>query len=414
LAELLAVRPVANLWRATRSDPLSRGQREVVLRVVHDPEDSEAMAALRLEYDALRAVDDPRIRKAHGFYAGFGALALEYVDGVSLHWAIERARTTDVGLDVATVLDLGVEVAGALRAAHEAGVVHGRICADTVRLRRDGSVVVTDFALPLDRLVVLAPEQAAGAEATVQTDQWLLGALLAHLVLGEPLLGGQVGMPGDGRRDVDPWLRRVLARAPAAGRVLVKMLALDPRERYGSETLLAKDLLAAQRGEAEPPRRDQLARRLHVGRPSRPPAEGSAGAEAISPAQAAQFDASVQANIRTEMRPGGQREAAEILPPPIAFDEPAQRLHTPVEPRVVALPVVPGERIFTAPDLVQAVVDEEAPPEPPLSAVDEEPVDPPSTPPLPPGPRLIPDWAAAWALVLLLAVGLWAILTRIL
>lgn len=362
------MRPLANLWRATRADAAGRGPREVVLRVAHDPADSDALAELRLEYDALRAVDDPRVRKTFGLYAGHGALALEYIDGVSLTWVLRQAESRALEFDLATRVDILVEVANALRVVHDAGVVHGRTCVDTVRLRRDGSVVLTDFALPLERLAAVPPEVAAGGPATAATDQWLLGALAAHLALGEPFLGGEPGAPADGRRDTAPWVARLEATSPRLARLVGKMVARDPRARFGSEGLVVKELLAILRECGEPPRRDLLARKAHLRRP--------------------------RGDLAMVSRP------VPLASRPVAPATPA-----PWNPRAVSFQ--------SSHDLVEAVVDDDAvttpsaPPEPP------PPDDEPDRPPVEPGPRLVPDWLAAWALVMLLAVGLWAIFTRI-
>lgn len=417
LVELLAVRPQANLWRATRVTALTRGQREVVLRVVHDTNDLRAMEDLRREYDALRAIDDPRVRKAIGLYAGFGALALEFVDGVSLTWAVEKVRAGEADLDVATIIDLAVEIANALRMVHEAGVVHGRLCLDTVRLRRDGGVVLTDFALPLDRLPVLPPELGLGHPATTATDQWLLGALVCNLLLGEALLGGTTGAPADGARDLDPTIRRVQATWPPLGRWLLKTLAADPRERYATEGLLVKDLLAALRSSDNPPRRDALARRLHTGRPAavaapRPravavPADISPAAEVVSP-RAMPLPAKsppptvpvprVEPALFTGNPPPAETISSAPEPPAPLRSDTAR----PVTRHAASLtPSYGGEQ-----GMVQAVLEEQEDDQSPLP--EPQPVE---SPPRP--PALVPDWAAAWALVLLLAVGLWAVLVRV-
>jgi hypothetical protein len=418
LVEVLAVRPHANLWRAVRAEGQGRGPREVVLRVVHDAQDGQSLAELRREYDALRAIDDSRVRKAWGFYAGFGALALEYIDGVSLGWVVQQAAAGAVPLDVATSIDLLVEVANALRVAHDAGVVHGRLCVDTVRLRRDGNVVITDFALPIDRMPVVPPEVAAGLSPTAATDQWLLGALLVHLLTREALLGGEPGNPADGRRDAGAWTSRVDKLSPRLGRTAAKLLQRDPRERYGSESLLIKDLLAALRETADAPRRDLVARKAHLRRP-----QGELAPVVRAPRTAAR---PVTEDTRTapmedpafapppRAAPATSPRAAEAPAPPV--DDPDAtsvdlRLPTPA-------PWNPRAYSFQSThEMVDAVVDDDdavttprgSPPPP---AADEPPeVD--EEPPPPPGDRVVPDWAAAFALVLLLAVGVWAILTRI-
>ncbi len=372
LQEVVAVRPRATLWRATRAEAGGRGPREVVLRVAHDPADSEALAELRQEYDALRAVDDPRVRKTFGLYAGHGALAMEYIDGVSLAWVLKQVADRALELDLSTRVDLLVEVANALRVTHDAGVVHGRICADTVRLRRDGNVVITDFALPLDRLVAVPPEVASGGAATVATDQWLFGALACQVLTGEPLLGGEPGAPADGRRDAAPWVARVEAASPRLGKLVAKALARDPRARFGSEGLIVKELLAALRECADPPRRDLVARKAHLRRP-----RFETGVAPRPPSLAARPDAP---------RPPSGPVAAPWNPRAVSFEQ--------------------------SHDLVDAVVDDDAvttPAAPPV--VEAEP--PSEEPEVPAPPRMVPDWVAAWALVMLLAVGLWAIVTRI-
>ncbi len=413
LQEVLAVRPRSNLWRAVRTDGQSRGPRDVVLRLAHDAADGEAIAELRKEYDALRAIDDPRVRKAWGFYPGFGALALEYIDGVSLAWVIQQATQRALDFDLATRVDILVELANALRVAHEVGVVHARLCADTVRLRRDGNVVITDFALPVDRLAVVPPEIAAGASVATPTDQWLLGALAVHLLLGETLLGGEPGRPADGRRDLTPWLARVEGVSPRMARVAAKLLARDPRDRYGSEGLLVKDLLSALRETADAPRRDLLARKAHLRRP-----QGEVAPVVRSPRLAARPGAEDTRTAPMGEQPPPRQPVA--VPSPATPPRPAPpdddadatsvelRLPTPApwKPRAVSFQ--------SSHDLVDAVVDDDdavttprglPPPAPEEDRESEEPTS--------AGPRMVPDWVAAWALVMLLAVGVWAIVTRI-
>ncbi len=379
LVELIASRPLAALWKAQRADGSSREPRVVVIRVAHEAMDPRAMTELRREYEALRAIEDPRVRKAHGYYAGHGALALEFVDGVSLRWVLDRAAEGQVTLDVATLIDLGVELCEALRAVHRADVVHARICADTVRLRRDGSPVLTDFAAPQERLEVHPPEFADGAPITAATDQWLLGALLAHLVTQEPLLGGAVGNPADGRDDLSATLASVSVHSPSLGRVLARMLARDPRDRYGDWGMLHRDLLATLRTTGERPDRERLARR----------AQGSAGPRPLPSPIAPSAHAPEPALAARSHRP------------------PIEELSTGLQPHSFT-PI--------AAHLVEVVYDESLPPEVHRRLSDDldpEPVRQ-GAPSDEPEPRLVPDWAASFALVLLLSVGIWAVMSRFL
>lgn len=473
LTELIASRPLANLWKANRADGVNREPRSVVVRIAHHTMDTRAMGELRKEYDALRGIDDPRIRKTHGFFAGFGALALEFVEGVSLRSVVEKAGTAGQELELPTVVDIGIELVSALRVVHEAGVVHGRICADTVRIRADGGVVVTDFALPVERLVVVPPELKTGHVALASTDQWLVGALLVQLVTGEPLLGGSLGDPGDGRRDVRPWVSAVSARSAALGRVIARMLARDARDRYPDEGMLLRDLLATLRSLEGLPDREALARRnlgprapaapalmppptprmapapLHRPVQIRPLPGGSSRLdlattlppENVEP-EAGAFDAPQPTEVVRPRSPfdppqatlvEGPRSAAPQAAPPVAAPiaraqvSPA-RIPGRIHPREVAPPTelvahedaapapprAPPARAFTAtgPELIEAVHEESSDiPEIPSSPRQER-VPEPEPEGAPAAPRLIPDWFAAFTLVCLLAIGAWAVASR--
>lgn len=314
--ELIAARPLANLWRAERVDSNSREPRVVVLRIAHHTMDTRAMSELRREYDTLRAVDDPRVRKAYGFYAGFGALALEFVDGATLRAVVEHAQAGLVEFDLATLTDMVLELANALRSVHERGVVHGRLCVDTVRLRRDGGVVLTDFALPVERMPVVAPEMKSGAGPTAATDQWLLGALVAHLVTRQALLGAEPGEQADGRRDLRPWIEGVSTVDPGLGRIVARMLARDARDRYPDLGPLVRELLALLRGFPQRPDRERLGRRMS-GRPAPPPAPMPPPTPVLAPAPP-----------RREVRMRPLPESARTLPPE-AFERLAPRAADP-------------------------------------------------------------------------------------
>lgn len=455
-------RPLASVWKAERADGSTREPRFVVMRIAHHAMDPRAMTELRSEYEALRSIDDPRVRKAHGYYVGHGALALEFVDGVSLTWVLAAALAGRLTIDVATVIDLGVELCEALRVVHGAGVVHGRICTDTVRLRRDGSPVLTDFAIPAERVDVAPPEYFTGAPPSPATDQWLLGALLAKLLTGEALLGGTPGNPGDGRRDLSAHLAAVSAQSPAVGRLLARMLARDSRDRYGDWGMLTRELLAALRHTGARPDRERLARRAHVDqsapallpspspRLGPPPRALSAAPPVAVPIAPPAARAPVAPRLSLpesspEVQPRLTRPPA-LAPMPEPARTPAPR-GLPVGPTELVQPESPaGARLVpmagpdrgavpvefeehvragsrptltpTLPDLVEAVPEELDPADAPPAAapVEEEAEEEKRPAPAPAGTdeRLVPDWAASFALVLLLAVGLWAVLSRFL
>src|SRR5882724_1495244 len=137
-------------------------------------------------------------------------IAMEYVDGVTL-----RQHMTEARLKLGEVLDVAVQVASGLAAAHEVGVMHRDIKPENIMLRRDGYVKVLDFGLAklteqeatdvaaavgarvkTDTGVVMgtsrymSPEQARGLAVDVRTDIWSLGVVIYETVTGHPPFEG--------------------------------------------------------------------------------------------------------------------------------------------------------------------------------------------------------------------------------
>lgn len=388
LLEWIGSRPLVNVWKGQRIGIGTREPHPVVIRIAHHSMDSRAMSELRREYDALRTLNDPRVRKALGFYAGAGAVVLEYVEGVSLAGLLRSVAEGGASVDVATSVELAIELVGALRCAHEGGVVHGRLCADTVRLRPDGGVVLTDFALPVERLPVVPPELMQGLLPTAATDQWLVGALLVHLITGQPLLGGAVGNPTDGRRDLGAAIAAVAAVSPGVGRAISRMLATDPDDRYAADGSVLLELLAILRTIEAPPSRLRLARSGRS-RPARvdppPPPAPEIPAAGLAPRIRQRID-----------------DAGAVAPPELTL------------PPTRGLPLTltrPPRWIPTLPELVAAVHEEDATDIPLVETVIiVEPTPPPARFV---SRRRVSDAVATLVLIVLLSVGAWAIFSRV-
>jgi Protein kinase domain/Carbohydrate binding module (family 6) len=122
-------------------------------------------------------------------------IVLEYVPSRSLH----QVMTEDGPLPVDRVAQIGLAVLAALRAAHQAGVVHRDVKPGNVLLADDGRVVLTDFGLAvfdggdgsmtrpgtvLGSPQYIAPERARGSHSGPEADLWSLGATLYAAVEG--------------------------------------------------------------------------------------------------------------------------------------------------------------------------------------------------------------------------------------
>ncbi|NES26947.1 protein kinase [Micromonospora terminaliae] len=206
----------------------------------------EARATARLThpnvvrvYDVVRVDGDPW-------------LVMEYVPSRSLQETVE----TDGPVDPRRAATIGLAVLAALRAAHEAGVLHRDVKPANVLLARDGRVLLTDFGLAVfdggdgmttrPGLVLgspqyVAPERAAEGVSSVEADLWSLGATLHAAVEGRSPYARSTAMAtlaALASQPPDP--------APHAGPlapVLVGLLRRDPRHRLGHDD--AARLLAA-------------------------------------------------------------------------------------------------------------------------------------------------------------------------
>ena len=123
------------------------------------------MVALKvLRDDQLGAVAEARFRRevtnaaalqhehavtvyATGADRGVTWLAMEYLGGAGLDEEIERSRRDGTALSIREVTTWGAQVAAALAAAHEAGLVHRDVKPSNIRIRGDGKAVLLDFGL---------------------------------------------------------------------------------------------------------------------------------------------------------------------------------------------------------------------------------------------------------------------------
>jgi serine/threonine protein kinase/WD40 repeat protein len=176
--------------------------------------------------------------------------------------AVTTLGTPDRGADYfRTVARLGVQAAEALEHAHQMGVVHRDVKPANLLLDPRGHLWVTDFGLAQFRghpgltltgdtpgtLRYMSPEQALARRVLLdhRTDVYSLGATLYELLTLQP------AVPGNDREEL---LRRITQHEPVAPRrltpalapeletIILKALARNPEERYGTAQELADDL----------------------------------------------------------------------------------------------------------------------------------------------------------------------------
>ncbi|HJT67237.1 MAG TPA: protein kinase [Pyrinomonadaceae bacterium] len=139
-------------------------------------------------------------------------IATEFVDGVTLRQHLQKS------LKLQEILDITIQIASALVAAHAAGIVHRDIKPENIMVRKDGLVKILDFGLAkltenhdssstgseaptmalvntepgavLGTVAYMSPEQAAGREVDARSDIWSLGVVLYEMLTSRAPFAG--------------------------------------------------------------------------------------------------------------------------------------------------------------------------------------------------------------------------------
>ena len=121
-------------------------KRQVALKILPEAfsADPERLARFQREAEVLASLNHPNIAAIHGLEEAEGvrALVLELVEGPTL---ADRIKRGPIPLDEA--LPIAKQIAEALEAAHEAGVIHRDLKPANIKVRDDGTVKVLDFGL---------------------------------------------------------------------------------------------------------------------------------------------------------------------------------------------------------------------------------------------------------------------------
>ncbi|WP_406859981.1 serine/threonine-protein kinase [Streptomyces sp. HUAS MG47] len=256
------------VWRA-RDEVLGR---EVAVKEVRAPaglsaEDVRRLYA-RLEREAWAAARIPH-RNVVTVYDvasedGRPWIVMELVRGLSLAEVLEAEGP----MPPRRAARIGAEVLAALRAAHEAGVLHRDVKPGNVLLANDGRVVLTDFGIArvagssnltmtgelIGSPEFLAPERALGREAGPESDLWSLGVLLYAAVEGVTPFRQDTPL-STLRAVVDEELPPARRAGPLAP-VIEGLLRKEPAERLPASQAADRLRLVAAGGE---PRTEPMA-----------------------------------------------------------------------------------------------------------------------------------------------------------
>lgn len=246
-------------------------RRNVALKTLTPELTRDERALRRFEHEAraASALNHPNILTIFefGHADGLHFIVSEFVEGPTL-----RQRQLDGGLELTAILDIAVQIAGALAAAHAEGIVHRDIKPDNVIVRNDGIVKVLDFGIAklsekraaealhrtgsvvtatsnpgmvLGTAKYMSPEQARGLAVDARTDIYSLGTVLYEMVSGKAAVEGETA--GDLIAEILKGEPRPLSELapgipPELERIVSKAMRKDRETRYQSVRDLQVDL----------------------------------------------------------------------------------------------------------------------------------------------------------------------------
>jgi hypothetical protein len=235
--------------------------RDVAIKILPElfATDSDRLARFSREAKTLATLNHPHIAQIYGLEGG-RALVMELVEGPTLADRIGRGP-----ISVDEAIAIAKQIAEALEAAHEAGVIHRDVKPANIKIRPDGTVKVLDFGLAkategsggagksggeqllnsptitspamtaagiiMGTAAYMSPEQARGQYVDKRADIWAFGCVLYEMLTGRsPFQGATVTDVIAAVIKTEPdW--QALNAPPHLRSLIARCLQKDPRQR---------------------------------------------------------------------------------------------------------------------------------------------------------------------------------------
>ena len=248
-------------------------RRRVALKMLAPELTGDERGLKRFEQEAYAAsgLNHPNILTIYEFAQADGRyfMACEFVDGATLRQKIANGK-----LELNAAIDIAIQIAGALEAAHARGIVHRDIKPENVIVRTDGIVKVLDFGIAkltrrrrsgsvtrshasavavltsepgmvLGTARYMSPEQARGLEVDARSDIFSLGSVMYELITGRAAFDGETASDVIAEiLKVDPKPPAELApeTPPEIERIIGLALRKNREDRYQTVGALLSDL----------------------------------------------------------------------------------------------------------------------------------------------------------------------------
>jgi hypothetical protein len=238
-------RPVA--LKVLRTDLLARSSSTYLGRF-----EAEAAAVAKLNH--------PNIVHVYtlGTFEGVRFIAMEYVQGTNLKDYLRKKGALDYPLAISIMRQAGLAVG----AAGEIGLIHRDIKPENMLLTRKGQVKVADFGLCRDldaaervsltqtgitmgTPLYMSPEQAQGLAIDHRSDLYSLGVTFYHMIAGVPPFRADTALALALKHVKETPVSIAIHRPdvpPDLDRLVLKLIAKDPRDRYQSASEMLRDL----------------------------------------------------------------------------------------------------------------------------------------------------------------------------
>jgi dipeptidyl aminopeptidase/acylaminoacyl peptidase len=248
----------------------TRLSREVAVKVLPESlaANSEALARFEREAKAVAALSHPNILSIHDFGNDNGVVyaAMELLEGESL-----RIRLDGGAIAQRRAVEIAIQVAKGLAAAHEKGVIHRDLKPENLFLTRDGRVKILDFGLAkvfapekaatsapttpaatepgtvMGTVGYMSPEQVLGRDVDQRTDVFSFGAVLFEMLSGERAFKRNSAvetMNAILKEDPPELSESGKIVSPALDRIVRHCLEKNPESRFHSAGDVAFDLEA--------------------------------------------------------------------------------------------------------------------------------------------------------------------------
>ena len=235
-----------------------RLNRLVAIKILKDEfaRDEEFRRRFHAEGEAVAMLSHPNIVQVYDVSSSDNAnfIVMELIDGITLKQYMEKKGV----LNWKETLHFGMQIAKALEHAHGRSIVHRDIKPHNVMVLKNGSVKVTDFGIArvmsksntltkeaLGSVHYISPEQAKGGWVDNRSDLYSLGVVMYEMMSGRP--------PYDGESPVAVAIQHINGGAAMPStlnpnipggleQIIMKGMALDPKDRYASATEMLKDM----------------------------------------------------------------------------------------------------------------------------------------------------------------------------